>query len=96
MEWAAGGGERVDAALDRGIALEGRGMVWFDASVDNQRACAAPVFLLDRRVDPLDVGGRVGAGEGDPDEVSQALRDEVAVVDDHDEREGADRVIMRD
>ena len=45
-------------ALDLGIIDQGRRVVRLDPRVDDQRAGAAPVLLVDEGPDPLDVGGR--------------------------------------
>ena len=39
------------------------------AGVDHQRAGAPPVLAAHLRPDAVDVAGRVGAGEGDPEKV---------------------------
>ncbi len=70
MQRTARRGQLVDPALDRGIIDQGRSVVRLDPRVDHERARAAPVLLVDERADALDVGGRIGAGEGDPEEVS--------------------------
>src|SRR2546430_12922429 len=54
-----------------------------DAGIDHQRAAAAPVLVLDEGLDAMHVGRRVGAREGDPEEVIERAGGEVAVV--HDE-----------
>ncbi len=72
VERASRRGELVDAALDRRVIDQRRRVVRLDPRVDDQRAGAAPVLLLDECADSLDVGGRIGAGERHPEEVSQA------------------------
>ncbi len=91
VEWAAGGGECIDAARDLRVFDERRGVVGFEAGVDHERAAAPPVFVFDEGVDAVDVGGGVGAGERDPEEVAERLGDELAVVDDGDKAEGGGR-----
>ena len=63
-----------------------------DAGVDHQRTAAAPVFLLREGVDAVDIGGRIAAGEDDPEEVVQRARREVAVVHHDDQRKAVDGV----
>ena len=91
VQRAAGGGEGVDAAGDFGVFDERRGVVRFEPGVDHQRAAAAPVFVGGERLDAVDVGGRVGARERDPEEIAERLGDELAVVDDDDPAEAGDR-----
>ena len=92
---AAWGGQLVDPALDRGVIDQGGRVMRLDPGVDHQRPGTAPVFLLGERVDSINVGCGVRTRERDPDEVPQARRDERTVVNNHDQREGANRVVAR-
>lgn len=51
--------ELVDCLCDRGIFLNGWGVVWLEPRIDHQRPVAAPVFLVDRLVDAVHIGSRV-------------------------------------
>ncbi len=93
MQRAAGGGERVDAARDFWVFDQRRGVVRLEAGVDHQRAAAAPVLVVHERLDAVDVGGRVGARERDPQEVAERLGDELAVVDDDDPAEAGNGIV---
>jgi hypothetical protein len=88
MQRTAGGRKGVDAAGDFGVFDQWRGVVGFEAGVDDERAAAAPVFVGGEGVDAVDVGGGVGAGEGDPEEIAERLGDELGVVDEEEEAEG--------
>ena len=57
------------------------------ARIDHQRARAAPVFLLDERPNPIDIGGGIATRKGDPEKVLKALGSELAVVAEDDQRE---------
>ena len=92
VQRAAGGGEGVDAARDFGVFDERRGVVGFEAGVDHERAAAAPMFVFCEGVDAVDVGGGVGAREGDPEEIAEGFGDELGVVDDDDQAEAGERM----
>ena len=59
VQRTAGRGQFVDPALDLGIIDQRRSVVRLDPRVDDQRAGAAPVLLVDEGTDSLDVGGRI-------------------------------------
>ena len=80
VEGATRFAEVVDAAGDVGVFDEGRGVVGFEAGVDEEGAVAAPVFVVDEAVDAVDIVGGVGAGEGGPEEIIEGAGGEVAVV----------------
>ena len=63
-------------------------MVWLDACIDDHRALAAPMFVLNGRLHAMDVVGGVGPGEGNPQEIIQVLTGESTVVYQSDKREG--------
>ena len=62
-------GESVDPALDLGIIHQWRSVMGLDPRVDDEWTAAAPVLLVDERIDSFDVGRGVGPCEGDPEEV---------------------------
>lgn len=70
-------------------------MVRFDAGVDDEWACAAPVFLVNEGASAVDVGGGVGAGEGDPEPVAEAAGGELSVVDERQQGEAVETVLGR-
>ena len=43
--------------------------MWLDARIDEQGAAAAPVLVLHKGTNPVQVVGRVGSREGYPKEV---------------------------
>ena len=59
-------------------------MVRFQSGVDDQRALAAPVLVLDELADAIHVGGWVAAGECDPEEIVKRSGREVGIVDKND------------
>src|SRR5512137_1469770 len=83
---AARGSQRVDPALHLRIVHQQRSMEGFDAGIDHQRPAAAPVSAAGFSIDAVDVRGRIGAGEGRPQEVVQVGGHKTAVVADHDQR----------
>ena len=95
MQRPAGGGECVDAARHFRVFDQRRGVVRLEPGVDHQRAAAAPVFVVRERLDAVDVGGRIGARERDPEEIAERLGDELAVVDDDDPAEAASGSSLR-
>ena len=69
MERPAGRSQDIDPFFNGRIFQKRRCMVGLDAGVDDQRPLASPVFAADGCADPVDVGGWIGAGEGDPEEI---------------------------
>src|SRR5687767_6819433 len=63
VQGSAGGGQGVDAAGHGGIFDQRRGVVRLDAGVDHQRAAAAPVLVLAKGPEAVDVAGRIAARE---------------------------------
>jgi len=59
--------------------------VRFRASVDNQGACAAPMFVFDPFPDPSHVDRWIASGEGDPSPVSDRSAGEIRIIDQNDE-----------
>lgn len=86
-------GDGVNPTLDLRVVHEWRRMVRLDPGVDDERARASPMLLEDRGADSFDVRRGVGSGEGDPEEVIEVPRGEIGIVDDHDERVTADRIL---
>ena len=70
MERSAGGGELIDPFGDFRIFHQGGGVVRFDAGINNQRASAAPMFLMDGSRDAVDVRRRVRARKRDPQKIA--------------------------
>ena len=88
MQRPAGGGQGVDPAGDFRVFLQQRGMVRFDASVEDQRTPAAPMFFLGEGADAMDVAGRIGARECHPQKVAERLGDKLRIVDHHQPTKG--------
>ena len=78
-------GQGVDPFCHLGILDEGRGMMGLEPCVNDQGLAASPMFVLDEAADAVDVMGRIGAGEGHPEKVSQVSCGEFGIVDEDDE-----------
>src|SRR5262245_62760843 len=65
-------------------------MMRLQASIDYQRPAATPVFLLDKRINAIDVCRWIGTGERHPQEVFQRPGDKIAVINNDDERKSAE------
>ena len=61
------------------------------ASIDDQRTAAAPMLLLNKSIDAVDIGRRVGPRERDPQEVGQRPGGKIAVIDDDNQWERMER-----
>ena len=64
--------------------------------VDDERPATAPVLLVHRRIDAVNVGRGIRPRERQPEEVFEARGGEVAVIDDHDQRPGPERMLRAD
>ena len=87
MQRAARRGQGVDAAGNRRVFDQRRGVVRLAPGVDHQRPAAAPVLRRRKRLDPVDVRRRVAPRERRPEEIVQRPGGELAVVDHHHQRE---------
>lgn len=89
---AAVGEELVDPGGYRLVLDQRRGMLGLAPGIDDQRSLAAPVLVRRRGADARDVDGGIGTGESDPQEVVQAARGQIRIVDQHHQGEGVDDV----
>src|ERR1700694_1666622 len=87
MQRPPGRTESIDTPADGGILVQRGRMVRFDACVNDQGAPAAPVLLQGKRVNTMHVGRRIGAREGDPQEIVQGSGSEGAIVNNDDQGE---------
>jgi hypothetical protein len=69
VKWAARRTERVDPAFDFGVIHERRGVVWFDAGVDDEGASTTPVLLNANGINAMNVGCGIGTSEHDPEPI---------------------------
>src|SRR5262249_13338778 len=68
-------------------------MMRLEPGINHESARASPVLLLHERADPFDIGGRIRAGEGHPQEVGQSRRREGAVVNHNHQWEPVERMV---
>ena len=91
MQWTALGEQRIDSASDVRVFDQRRSVVGFAAGVDDERASAAPMLLMDERAEAGHVSSRVRASECRPQPIIDRSRGKLAVIDECDERERVDR-----
>jgi hypothetical protein len=77
--WRAQG---IDPFFNDRVIKKKRGMVWFDARINDQRPLASPMLAADGGADPIYVQGGIGAGESDPEKIVQGPGRKFAVIDD--------------
>ena len=83
------GAPRASTHFSSRVIEKRRGVMPLDSCVDDQGA-GHPQCLHEIGTDPVDIAGRVGAGEGRPEEVVQGAGRKVAVIDDHHHGESVD------
>ena len=93
MQRPAGRGQGVDPTLDLRILFEWRSVLGLNGRVDDEWTATAPVLLVDERIDAFDVCRGIGASECNPKEVPKIPGRELAVIDNHDQRERANGII---
>ena len=82
VERPTGRAQGIHPFFNGRVIQKKRGMVWFDARVDDKRPLASPVFAADGGADPVYVQGGIGAGEGDPEKIVQGPGSKFTVIDD--------------
>src|SRR3974377_2408469 len=85
MQRAARCPEGIHPLLDLGIVHHRGCMVGFAPRIDDEGSSTPPVLTVHAAPDTVTVGGRVGAGEGNPQEVVEGAGNELTIVDHHHE-----------
>ena len=92
MQWPAWGCKFFNLFHNIRIILQRRGMKGLDTGIDHQRPFTAPMPAAGLGLYAVDIRGRIGTGEGHPEEVIQRSGGETAVIADHDQRETVEAV----
>lgn len=88
MQAAASFTEAVNPAAHFGVFLQRRGVVGFEPCIYYQRTLTAPMFMICEAARTVNVVGRIGASEGNPQEIVQSPGSKFAVVGEHHKGEG--------
>ena len=93
---SAASGHGVDSAADLGVFDQRRSVIWLTPCVDHQASLAAPVFVLGRSSNPVDIRCRVAASEHCPEKVIQCSSRKLAVANNQDHGKLIDRIGWRE
>ena len=96
MKWTSECAQSIDFFGNLRIFYERRGVMGFEASVDDEGAGATPVFVFGEAIHTVDIVGGVGSREGDPKEVVEMTGCKIAVVNNEDERETIEGLMCED